>query len=50
MVELWLPDQGGNLEDCVLGFDNQSDYDHERDKNPFFGCTVGRVANRIGDS
>ena len=26
------------------------EYDQSGDKSPYFGCTVGRVANRIGDS
>lgn len=33
--------------DVVLGFDDVAAY--EAESNPFFGCTVGRVANRIRD-
>ena len=31
-----------------LGFDNVDDY--LEDNNPYFGATVGRVANRIANS
>lgn len=44
ITELQAPDRNGKLEDIVLGFDNLQDY---LDKNPYFGCTTGRVANRI---
>ena len=44
VTELWVPDKGGVLGDVVLGFNNLTDYmgDH-----PYFGCIVGRYANRI---
>jgi|YelNatPaOPRAMG01_1025707.scaffolds.fasta_scaffold00073_28 aldose 1-epimerase len=45
VIELWVPDKNGILEDIVLGFDTLGDY--ESDNNPFFGCIVGRYANRI---
>ena len=35
---------GGELVDVVLGFD---DLDGYREKSPYFGCIVGRCANRI---
>ena len=42
---LFLVDAHGHLDDVVLGFDHEDDY---RTKNaPYFGCIVGRVANRI---
>ena len=44
LTELWVPDRNGQLEDVVLGFDNLQQY---LDESPFFGCTTGRVANRI---
>jgi aldose 1-epimerase len=44
LTELWLPDRSGKLADVVLGFDNLQGY---LGKEPFFGATVGRVANRI---
>ena len=44
LTELWMPDKKGNLGDVVLGFDNLQGYEG---KHPWFGATVGRVANRI---
>lgn len=44
LTELLLPDRNGNLADVVLGFDNLDQYERE---SPYFGCTTGRVANRI---
>jgi aldose 1-epimerase len=44
LTELWVPDRSGKLGDVVLGFDNLQGY---LGKEPFFGATVGRVANRI---
>lgn len=43
--ELWVPDRDGYLADVVLGFDDVAGY--ESAANQYFGCTVGRVANRI---
>jgi aldose 1-epimerase len=45
ITELWVPDKKGKLEDVVLGFDSIKGY--EQKGNPFFGCIVGRYANRI---
>ncbi len=44
LTELHVPDRAGNLGDIVLGFDNLAQYLRG---HPHFGCTVGRVANRI---
>ena len=45
VTALRVPDaKGGNLVDVVLGFDTAEDYLSA--KNPYFGATVGRVANR----
>ena len=44
ITELHVPDRVGNLGDVVLGFDNLDQY---LKVHPYFGCTVGRVANRI---
>ncbi|XP_017764406.1 PREDICTED: aldose 1-epimerase [Eufriesea mexicana] len=41
------PDKLGNIADVVLGFDNVEDYASTMFRNPYFGATVGRVANRI---
>lgn len=47
LTELTAPDRDGKLADVVLGFDNLNDY---LAGHPFFGATVGRVANRIAGS
>ena len=44
ITELHVPDKAGKLGDIVLGYDNVDDYVK---KSPYFGATVGRVANRI---
>jgi aldose 1-epimerase len=44
VVSLTAPDPDGNMEDVVLGFDTLDEY---VDHSPFFGCLVGRYANRI---
>ena len=44
LTELWVPDRTGKLSDVVLGFDELKGY---LGKHPWFGSTVGRVANRI---
>lgn len=45
ITELHVPDRNGQFGDVVLGFDNLAQY---LAGHPYFGCTVGRVANRIG--
>ncbi len=45
LVNLHVPDKAGNLVDVLLGFDDVSGY--ESDSNQYFGCTTGRVCNRI---
>jgi aldose 1-epimerase len=44
LVEMVVPDRHGSLGDIVLGFDALEGY---LNKNPHFGGTVGRFANRI---
>jgi aldose 1-epimerase len=44
LTELDVPDEAGKPEDVVLGFDDLKGY---LAGHPFFGATVGRVANRI---
>ena len=44
LTELWMPDRAGKIGDVVLGFDSLQGY---LGKHPWFGATVGRVANRI---
>jgi aldose 1-epimerase len=46
IVSLETPDRDGRLGDVVLGFDNLGDY---IEKSPYFGCLVGRFANRIAN-
>lgn len=45
VTNIHVPDQNGQVADVVLGFDDVSGY--ESDANQYFGCTTGRVANRI---
>jgi aldose 1-epimerase len=44
ITELHVPDRSGRNGDIVLGFDSLEKY---LKGHPYFGCTVGRVANRI---
>lgn len=44
LVDLLVPDRDGRLADVVLGFDAFAPYQTD---SPYFGCTTGRVANRI---
>ena len=47
LVNLFVPDKTGNVEDVVLGFDSVEGYEG----NPsFFGATIGPSANRIADA
>ncbi|MGH9326136.1 MAG: aldose epimerase family protein [Terriglobia bacterium] len=41
-----VPDRDGKMADVVLGFDNLQGY---LGKDPYFGATIGRFANRIAD-
>lgn len=47
LTELHVPDRQGQLGDIVLGFDRIEDY---VEHNPYFGATIGRVANRIANA
>lgn len=47
LTELHVPDRQGQLADIVLGFDRIEDY---VEHNPYFGATIGRVANRIANA
>jgi aldose 1-epimerase len=44
VTEFHVPDRNGKLADIVAGYDNVDDYVK---KTPYFGATIGRVANRI---
>ena len=43
---LHVPDKDGELRDVVWGYDSVAEY--EIDNGPYFGATVGRIANRVG--
>ena len=43
---LYVPDKDGNFRDVVWGYDTVEEY--EIDNGPYFGATVGRIANRVG--
>ena len=45
LVNLYVPDKNGVVEDIVLGFDNVAGY---MVNGSFFGATIGPSANRIG--
>ncbi|ERM94076.1 aldose 1-epimerase [Amborella trichopoda] len=47
ITSLLVPDSKGDLADVVLGFDSLEPY--LKGASPYFGCIVGRVANRIKD-
>ncbi len=44
VTSVMVPDRNGNPDDVVLGFDSLSGY---TGVHPYFGCIVGRCANRI---
>lgn len=46
ITEFYAPDKDGKLDDIAAGFENIDGY---VEGNPYFGTTVGRVANRIKD-
>lgn len=44
LIEWHVPDKNGHMDDVVFGFNDLADYGSEN--NGYFGCIVGRVANR----
>jgi aldose 1-epimerase len=48
ITEWQVPDKTGKMGDVVFGFDNVAGY--ESPANGYFGCTAGRVANRIANA
>jgi aldose 1-epimerase len=46
VTSILVPDRDGKMEDVVLGFDSLAGY---TGIHPYFGCLVGRYANRIAD-
>ncbi|XP_060528094.1 galactose mutarotase-like isoform X2 [Cylas formicarius] len=47
ITTLKIPDKHKKVEDVVMGFDDLNGY--QSDMNAYFGCTVGRVCNRIAN-
>lgn len=47
ITELLVPDKKGEMADVVQGFDTLADYEKS---SPYFGATIGRLANRIKDA
>ncbi len=45
LTELHVPDKAGKTADVLLGYDDLKGF--ESKGNPYFGCVVGRYANRI---
>ncbi|RZC33585.1 Aldose epim domain containing protein [Asbolus verrucosus] len=45
IISIKFPDKDGIIEDVVTGFSNLTGYRNA--ENPYFGATIGRVANRI---
>jgi len=46
LTELHVPDKAGTMADVVLGFKTLAQYESDQ---PYFGATIGRVANRIAN-
>lgn len=44
LINLWVPDKNGDLQDVVLGFASAEEY--KDNTNTYFGAIVGRNANR----
>ncbi|WP_041623122.1 aldose epimerase family protein [Spirochaeta thermophila] len=45
LLSFRMPDREGRVGEITCGFDSLSDYE---ERNPYFGSTIGRFANRIG--
>lgn len=48
VTHILTPDKNGKMGDVILGFDSLSGY--LQTGNPYFGCLVGRYANRIANA
>lgn len=44
ITAIYAPDKAGTRKNIVAGFEHPEDYEHN---HAYFGCTVGRYANRI---
>lgn len=48
LTHLYVPDKNGNPQDVAVGYDEGARYLEDSETNhTFFGCIVGRYANRI---
>jgi aldose 1-epimerase len=47
VVALKVPDKSGKIVDVVLGFSSVGEY--QKTEDPYYGCIVGRFANRIAN-
>ncbi|MBO5954222.1 MAG: galactose mutarotase [Oscillospiraceae bacterium] len=47
LVKLFVPDSRGQLADVVLGFDSPDEY---TTSTTYFGATIGRNSNRVGNA
>ncbi|MBO4940180.1 MAG: galactose mutarotase [Clostridia bacterium] len=47
LIRISMPDKKGKFADCLVGCKKPEDYYGE---NPYFGATIGRYGNRIGES
>lgn len=47
LVQIHVPDKDGKSDDVILGWDDVAGYESE--DNQYFGCTTGRVCNRIAN-
>jgi aldose 1-epimerase len=48
VTDIITPDKNGKMGDVILGYDSLSGY--LQTGNPYFGCLVGRYANRIANA
>jgi aldose 1-epimerase len=48
VTNIIVPDRNNNRADVILGFDSLSGYLQK--SNPYFGCLIGRYANRIANA
>ncbi|MBR4937341.1 MAG: galactose mutarotase [Kiritimatiellae bacterium] len=46
IIKIYTADRDGNMKDVVVGFDDPSGWD---DGDPYWGCIIGRYANRIAN-
>lgn len=48
VTNIFVPDRNNKLGDVILGYDSLSGYLQK--SNPYFGCLIGRYANRIANA